>query len=515
MFFIMVACCYAVDGANILGIFIFPSYSHQIPMLRLSRALAARGHNLTVITANPSKEVIANHTEIDTSFCYDVLRKGQLGVTFQSKMSVFKCIKDSSLAMVKLAEVQLKSRPIQDFLTWAKDVKFDVVLYEELWMSPFLALVHTLGSPPVIGISTLESTSILSDKDGTPLNLAYTPVFQPFSDHMTFYERLMNVITYLWLVFIREWYVHPGYAKLITEVFGEGLPSLHELERNKTLLMFTGDGSLVYPHALTPNVIQLGPMHILAPKPLPTDLEKWVSGAEDGVIYFSLGSNMQGTALPSATREAFLSVFERFSTYHVVWKWESDTNLPGQPKNVVFRKWIPQQDLLAHPKVKLFITQGGLQSLQETIHHAVPVVCIPLFGDQDMNCRKIEYTEAGVVLDFFHLTSDSVFKAVNDVLCIPKYRNNMKRMSDISKDRVLSPMDQGVWWVEYVLRHNGASHLRPATLDLSWSQYLLLDVAALVTAIVCPTIFTLFKLSQILYTKVHRTYFCESKVKKS
>lgn len=72
LFFIS-ACCYAADGANILAIYIFPAYSHQMPLLRLSKALAARGHNLTVITANPSKvrQLVYNDdklTWIDSSF---------------------------------------------------------------------------------------------------------------------------------------------------------------------------------------------------------------------------------------------------------------------------------------------------------------------------------------------------------------------------------------------------------------------------------------------------------------
>lgn len=31
--------------------------------------------------------------------------------------------------------------------------------------------------------------------------------------------------------------------------------------------------------------------------------------------------------------------------YNVLWKWETD-HLPGQPKNVMTKKWLPQQDIL-------------------------------------------------------------------------------------------------------------------------------------------------------------------------
>ena len=64
-------------------------------------------------------------------------------------------------------------------------------------------------------------------------------------------------------------HLYPYQDKLIKEVFGEGIPSAHELEMNKSLMMFSGDGSLIYPHALTPNVVQLGPLHIVNPGLLP------------------------------------------------------------------------------------------------------------------------------------------------------------------------------------------------------------------------------------------------------
>lgn len=40
-------------SANILAIFPTASYSHQMPLLSLARALAQKGHKLTVITPNP------------------------------------------------------------------------------------------------------------------------------------------------------------------------------------------------------------------------------------------------------------------------------------------------------------------------------------------------------------------------------------------------------------------------------------------------------------------------------
>jgi glucuronosyltransferase len=64
----------------------------------------------------------------------------------------------------------------------------------------------------------------------------------------------------------------------------------------------------------------------------------------------------------------------------------------------------------------------------------------------------------------------------------------MKKMSAISKDEAESPLNQAVWWAEYVIRHNGAKHLRSAALDLSWYQYLLVDVIVFLILISVTTV---------------------------
>jgi len=59
-----------------------------------------------------------------------------------------------------------------------------------------------------------------------------------------------------------------------------------------------------------------------------------------------------------------------------------------------------------------------------------------------------------------------------------RYRENAKRLSRIYRDQPLTPLEQAVYWTEYVIRHKGAPHLRSAVLDLAWYQYFLLDVIA-------------------------------------
>ena len=43
--------------------------------------------------------------------------------------------------------------------------------------------------------------------------------------------------------------------------------------------------------------------------------------------------------------------------------------LKDLPKNVLTSSWVPQQDVLGHPNLKVFVTHGGLGSVMEAIHH--------------------------------------------------------------------------------------------------------------------------------------------------
>jgi glucuronosyltransferase len=92
-------------------------------------------------------------------------------------------------------------------------------------------------------------------------------------------------------------------------------------------------------------MVEVGGMHVMrATNKLPADIQKFIDEAPEGVIFFSMGSNLRSDQMPAERRDAFMAAFAELPQ-RVLWKWESDT-LPGQPKNVKLGKWLPQQDIL-------------------------------------------------------------------------------------------------------------------------------------------------------------------------
>lgn len=69
-----------------------------------------------------------------------------------------------------------------------------------------------------------------------------------------------------------------------------------------------------------------------------------------------------------------------------------------------------------HPNVKLFITHGGLLGTIEAVHEGVPMLGIPIFGDQHINMRAIESAGAGIVLDYKTLNQQTILQGIRTLL---------------------------------------------------------------------------------------------------
>ena len=68
-----------------------------------------------------------------------------------------------------------------------------------------------------------------------------------------------------------------------------------------------------------------------------------MDSAKDGVIFFSMGSNLKSKDLPDELKASLLKMFGSLKQT-VLWKFEEV--LPNMPKNVHILTWAPQQEIL-------------------------------------------------------------------------------------------------------------------------------------------------------------------------
>lgn len=79
---------------------------------------------------------------------------------------------------------------------------------------------------------------------------------------------------------------------------------------------------------------------------------------------------------------------------------------------------------------------------------------------------------------------------------------NAKIASNIFKDRPISKEQSILYWTEYVIRHKGAPHLKPHALNLTWYQYFLLDVIAVLIIFMSIILFLFYKVLKTIYNFV-------------
>ena len=76
------------------------------------------------------------------------------------------------------------------------------------------------------------------------------------------------------------------------------------------------------------------------------DLQTLADSAINGLILFSLGTNVQGQMIGDERITMILEAFRRLSKYTFLWKINLEEFPIPLPANVVIRKWLPQTELL-------------------------------------------------------------------------------------------------------------------------------------------------------------------------
>ena len=84
--------------------------------------------------------------------------------------------------------------------------------------------------------------------------------------------------------------------------------------------------------------------------------------------------------------------------------------------NVKASPWLPQNDILGHPKTRLFIGHAGMNGMMEAGYHGVPMICVPFFGDQFDNAVAAKHLGLAEIVYKESITEENLAKAINTVL---------------------------------------------------------------------------------------------------
>lgn len=72
-----------------------------------------------------------------------------------------------------------------------------------------------------------------------------------------------------------------------------------------------------------------------------------------------------------------------------------------------------------------------------------------------------------IMINIFPYTPSSMIFVINQTF-VNSLRRIIAEKSELMRDWPRKPSEEVVYWIEYVVRHRGAKHLRSPLIDLPW-----------------------------------------------
>ena len=310
----------------------------------------------------------------------------------------------------------------------------------------------------------------------SPILPSHIPnMLTPFSDKMDFFERLSNLF-----VEIMSEYQY-GRMELYDSSFEQAryfddpsrLPTKILLQ-NACLFFLLRHSQLDFPTPRMPDVIPIASVMARPAKLLPQYLQHLMDSYTSGIILVSFGSTI--TEVSNDTLIKFMDAF-RILPQGIVFRY--DSNLTDTPKNVHFINWLPQNDMLGHSNLKLFISHCGMNSFIEATYHGTPMIAFPFYTDQHNNAALIQSKGIGETLNIKDFSSEELLATINTILYDEKYIVAASRLSKAYHAALQFEKHDPVFWTEHVIKH-GIQYIRSRAYGIREYKYFMLDLLGFV-----------------------------------
>ncbi|KJH45032.1 UDP-glucoronosyl and UDP-glucosyl transferase [Dictyocaulus viviparus] len=465
----------------------------------------------------------------------------------------------------------------KEFLEWLQVQKFDLAFSHMFDVCP-IGLIHYAKIPSWIWLNSGPIMDFVAHSMGVPKVSSYVPpLMMESTDQMNFIERVKSLIGHsLSVILWKRMFADPE-TEYFRKLIDANFPDVVDVAKNCPLVMVNSNELYELPRPTLSKIVNIGGLgvQIKDAKPLPSEIKRIVDDSIDGLVVFSFGSVAPSHKMPLTWKNAFLDAFRKFPQYNFVMRYEENDLLDKLPSNVHIFKWLPQADLLAHEKTRVFISHGGYNSVQEAIIAGVPMITIPLFGDQLKNAKTVEKLKFTVNLKKRDVNTDKIVNALDRLLKddsmssmspnytenklkivsysrnvkrlsrmvekkpvkpehllvswadmsymspnyteskikIASYSRNVKRLSRMVEKKPVKAEHLLVSWAEFVAEFKTLENLIPAGNELNFIQYHSLDVIAFLLILVTLIILTSWKFLMYIYEKMY-TFLVDSQKQK-
>lgn len=471
------------QAANILAVLPTPAYSHHLVYRAYVHALVINCHNVTVIKPQLLDYVLIDECghveEIDADMSLQQYKKLVTSSGIFRKRGVVAdettVTADNYMGLIEMFKDQFDNANVQRFL--ATNRTFDAVVVEA-FADYALVFGHLFRPAPVIQIAPGYGLAENFDAAGA---VARHPVHYPNIWRSNFGNDATESALSEWRLFNEFEVLAHRSDELLKRQFGNDTPTIRQLRDNIQLLLLNLHPIYDNNRPVPPSVQYLGGgLHLTqTPEKLNVTLERRLNASTDGAIYVSFGSSIDTNSIHDEFLQMLLNTFQQLNNRTILWKVDDKvTASMTLPRNVIAQKWFDQRAVLGHKNVVAFVTQAGLQSSDEALRAGVPMVCLPMMGDQFHHARKLQQFGVARTLNAVTVTAAQLALAVVEVITDGKAY--CARIDDLRTvlEHDTKPADKAIKFTERVIKfrnyvNSPARTLKPSTANMVYSDYFL------------------------------------------
>uniref|UniRef100_A0A0K0EA18 glucuronosyltransferase n=1 Tax=Strongyloides stercoralis TaxID=6248 RepID=A0A0K0EA18_STRER len=496
-------------------------HSHVNFVGQIADTLVDAGHNVTVIVADMdlsikhpgTKKAKIYHIPSDPVVADLLTNKTRLKSMWETSPSVWAQLdmfNDFIKGQALSGKLIMNNEKLSKFV---KEQKFDLGFTENI-NAFMLGLFKSWNIPATVTGSAVGMSEYIYEVFGLHFPASHVPLMMQGShDKMTYKERFQNLIGY---IFMNTFFKHKiRKFQLVDEFdkkYGKGFYDPLRIAGDSSFIFLNSNPFLDIPGPRTSKMIEISGIGIPEPKKLDDYWDKILSLKKHTVL-ISFGSLAKSSEMLPLMKRGIIEAIKQLPEITFIWKYETpEDGYIDKLDNLILNKWIPQNDLLNDPRLSLFITHGGANSIAELSFRGVPAIAVPVFGDQFRNAKLIEKHKTGLVMDKKLLTdSNKLISNIKEILTNQEYKKNAYLVSQRLNKRPIGSKQLLIEHVEFACEFGKLPVLDLEGRNMNFITFYNLDIilplmiiAILISILALLTVIKIFKFIFIKKDKVKK-----------
>ena len=427
------------------------SVSHIKSVAVLGQELARRGHQINIVQSSYKKtwENITSAEAQKFSFKYNEMYRTSefLDHVVQDCIDLF------------------NNKEVMRILRKTDLIIGEIFVFCPLYLARYL-------KKPIIGIHHVPMKYL----DGVLGNSPTQHILSTSVKKMTLLQRISQYFLAYIVAPIASFRMMKKFDVIRKQLDIEDTPT--EIIQKCQLIIVPYDPVIEYPHALPPNMFAPGIWTNEPAKQLPTHVEDFISTAKNGFILVSFGTVFSASNYGADSFQSLVDTLGKLDI-NVILKGTPNILKRDIPANILLLEDVPQNDVLGHPSIKLFVTHAGILSVRESCYHGVPVLVVPRGFDQKDNGHVLtQRLKMGKMIEFDPFNFDTWLTLIPEIIKNFDYKRNALRCSQIMRSRhhTYARILAADMVEKFIVWNFNASHLQPAISNMPFYEYYLLDM---------------------------------------